>query len=220
MQLPVVTRHVRAIVWTLVLPFPAICISWLLLSYVLPFGATHKMDRRIQINAPYLNIQLDAYAMEWPSQPGFMPPSAFRPDKFHINDRNFTGLLEANLITGAYHHWWRNSPATWQNTGFNGSAIALWLAPTGANPTDPKVQYACDQIYKAISEMHQGTATNTTPLLDQSSNQIGSAQPAIAWIVHDEPNPILVAILALIYLFIWIPGLIRIYRHPKSTVSP
>jgi hypothetical protein len=178
------------------------------------------MDRRIQINAPYLNIQLDAYAMEWPSQPGFMPPSTFRPGKFQINDRNFTGLLEANLITGAYHHWWRNSPVTRQNTGFNGSAIALWLAPTGANPTDPKVQYACDQIYKAISEMHQGTATTTTPLLDQSSNQIGSAQPAIAWIVHDEPNPILVAILALIYLFIWIPGLIRIYRHSKSTVSP
>jgi hypothetical protein len=219
-RLPVDIRHLRAIIWTLALPIPAFCISWLLLSYVLPFGAMHKMDRRIQINASYLNIQLDIDAIGWPSQPGFVPPSAFRPDKFRIYDRNFTGLLEANLATGAYHHWWRNSPDIWQNAGFNGLVIATWLVPTGANPTDPRVGYAGNQIYKAISEMHQGTATNTTPLLDQSGNQIGSAQPATAWIVHDEPNPTLIALLALIYLFIWICGLIRIYRHPKSTVSP
>jgi hypothetical protein len=189
MRFPVVTRRLRAIIWTLALPIPAICISWLLLSFVLPFSAKHKMNRRMQINAPYLNIQLDADAMEWPPQPGFLPPFAFRPDKFTITDLNFTGLLQADLVTGAYRHWWRKFPLTRQNTGFNGSVIANWLSPTGANPTDPRVQYACNQIYKAISEMHQGTAANTTPFLDQSGNPIGSARPDLP-----PPQPCLVCV--------------------------
>jgi hypothetical protein len=219
MRLPT-SKHVKALIWTFALPPAAFLISWLALSTVLPFSVKHKMDRRITCGPAYLKVALDAYAWEYPWQPGIMNNPPIHPSKVWLTDRNFNGLIETDLSSGAYHYWWGRGATVSQTSGFNGAAIANWLSGMGANPADPNVRHICDQIYKAVNDMHLGSANLNVPLLDLSGMPAGAVTPATSWTVHDEPNPVMIGVLALCWLIIWIYGFRRIYGRQKITASP
>jgi hypothetical protein len=212
-------RIVRAIIWTLLLPGGAFLISWLLMATILPFSVKHKADRQIICQSPYLNVTIDAYAEEYPWQPAFVSHIAFHADTVRLDNTPFTAFLEAHFSSGDYHYWSRTTSYVGQSTGFNGAAIAAWLTSAKVNVGDPHARALCDEIYNAVAELHHGTAAKSTPLLDANGLPVGLAKPATFWSVRDEPNPVMIAALALLWLIIWIEGLRRIYRRTRHNTA-
>jgi hypothetical protein len=212
-------RFVWAILWTLVLPAVALPISLLLLATVLPFAIKQKSTRQIVCQAPYLNITLALDAEGWASKPAIMGPASFQPDRFTLlkSGRAVTTFLETHIARGDYYYWSSSGAYVSQSSGFNGAVIANWLGSSGANAGDPKVRAVCDQIFKVISQMHQGTGGASTPLLDAGGNQVGVAKPTSFWVVHDEPNPILIGVLSFFWLVIYSYGLVIIFRRRRET---
>jgi hypothetical protein len=149
-----------------------------------------------------------------------MGRTAIHADSVRITDLQFTGIVEANLSSGTYNYWKSSKPTWVQQSGFNGAAIANWLIGSGTNAGDPEVRYLCDQIYAAINDLHTGMANAPKPLVDRNGAQVGTAQAATAWVVYDEPNPIVIGILGIFWLAIWIYGIRRIYARRKTTAPP
>jgi hypothetical protein len=219
MRVPM-SRLVRVLVLIVAFPLPAFLVSWLLLSTVLPFSVRHKEDREIVCQAPYLNITLDTFAEEYPWQPGMLGRFPFKTVHVELDDRAVTGFLEADLSNGSYHYWSMRGPTVSRPTGFNGATIANWLALQGVNVNDPRVLVLCNQIYQALGQMQQGTASQRMTLLDANGKQAGFAKPLVSWVVYDEPNPLMIAALSLFWLVVLTYTIRRIYRPRTLTAAP
>ena len=166
--------------------------------------------------APYLNITLDLDAEGWPWQPAIIGAAPFHPDRFTLSNHPLTIFLEAHVASGNYHYWSTSGTRLFQTSGFNATAIASWLAVSGVNAGDPNVRALCDQIFKIIMQMHQGTGWASTPLLDANGTQVGVAKPSTNWVVHDQPHPFLIMALYLFWLIVYCVGLAKILRNERA----
>ncbi len=119
-----------------------------------------------------------------------------------------TGVLDFQPRTGNFRYY--NA----QGTNLGGKDLAKFLAPRGTNLADPHVQDVFNAIYSIIIQTSKNIGTNNPlPLLDRSSQSDRHSAAAVhSWAVYDEPNPILIAVLALFWLIIWIYGFRRILR--------
>ncbi len=201
------------------LPAAAFVISLALLATVLPFAVKQKSTRQIVCQASYLNIKLGLDAERWPWQPAIMGSAPFLPDRFTLLNQPFTMFLETHIASGEYHYWSISGAQGAQSSGFNGAAIANWLATAGVNPADPQVRTVCDQIFRLITQMHQAPASAAVPILDASGNQVGIAKAVTSWVVHDEPHPLLIAALGLFWVIVYLCGLVILLRRRRVAVS-
>jgi hypothetical protein len=208
-------RLSRTVLWTFAFPVAAILISILMLNTVLPYAQKEKVDRTIICQAPYLNLTIQVYGSQLLWQPRALPNhNPVSPESGYLYDQQHGRFLELNLRSGAYRYFDRaHGVVVDQPTGFSGAAIAGWLSAAGISGSDPRIRDLCNAFFQAIMEIPQGTAGRSTPLKDPSGLQVGVARPAAAWIVHDEPSPMLIGVLIIFGIGVWIYGFWRINRR-------
>jgi hypothetical protein len=212
-------KYVKAIFWTLLLPVAGFLLSMLMLATILPYAVTRKVNRVVFCQQTYMNTTLQVFATQRLSAPALakQAPPAF--DEVTMFDQSTGNTMVAHLTTGAYVSLKGNRLAQ-SASGFNSSVIAQWASSPITNANDPRVKTMCDGVYAAITETATGNAGKITPILDASGKQIGNAQPARSWVVHDEPHPAVIAGLCVFWLAIWLYGIRRIFARRGTTASP
>jgi hypothetical protein len=217
-------RYVKAIFWTLVLPVPALLISWVLLMTVMPFAVTRKFDSVITCQSPYITVTVDVWGRELLAAPAMAHEVAPNFENVTVVNGSsiigFSSFMDVNLKTGAYN-FYRNSANVQQPGGFSSAVIRQFLVSPTINPADPTVQKACDGIYAAIMEVAQGNDHKSTPILDAWGKKIGTARPSSIWVVHDEPSPWVIVALGALWLVVWLYGLRAIFLQiSRGGLSP
>jgi hypothetical protein len=208
------SRSLKLIAWSIAFPLLAVGLSLLLLYTVLPFSQMYKVDRNIQINTAAFKTTLMIFASERPWQPALMGRPNISPQTFSVWDRLFMHDLEFKPLTGEFSSQsFANPTSPLQGKNLTGKALSDCFLPPTANPADPQLKDLFDSLSSVIIDTSKGINTSKViPLLDRNGVQIGTAQPIISFVVHDEPSPILIIVLTFVWLAIWIYGFRRIFR--------
>ena len=184
-----------------------------MLQTVLPFSQTAKTTRTIFLQAPYLNATVQLFGEQRLWQPRLMQHPPIHPDSISIWDKQHLTTLELNVTTGAYSYFTPAGTRVTAPSGFNETILANWLSVAGAKPGDPRVLALCHQAILAIDEISAGNANKFTPLLGPANTQIGVAHPSFSFTVQDEPSPVVIVILSLLWIAVWIYGIRHIQRR-------
>ena len=140
-----------------------------------------------------------------------IPPIS--PESFSVWSQNGRGLLEVAPAGSFNYFLYQNPGQSIQGANLTAKEIADCFLPQATKLTDPHMQDLFDALNTTITQTIKGIGTNSAiPLLDRNSLPLGTARPMTSFVVHDEPSPILIAMLTLFWLIIWIYGFRRILR--------
>lgn len=209
--------------WSFLLLTGAILLTVFLLRTVVPFGQTTKAHRTISFWEPS-NLTLDAWGISRQWRPAMMDPHPAPPVEFEVVDSRRMSSLQINLSCGAYRYRRSDGTIVQQSSGFDGGVLADWLTTGGSgavvNTADPNFRKLCDSACSALSEIPKGSATVSqfTPLLVVGGQRAGIAHPAYIWTTCDNPHPLVLVALALLWLIAWIYGIRRIYRRNPPSI--
>jgi hypothetical protein len=207
------SKTIKLILWTFAAPPLAALISILLLFTVLPFAQMYKVDRSIQIQLPNLTTTISIWGEQRSWRPPLLGRPTISPESFTVWDQGTLIFLEIKPSTGEFAYQTRGTFQSKHGANLTGKVVADCFMPPKASLADPQLSDLFDALCATIIDTSKRINTNKViPLLDRNGIQIGVAQPMVAWVVHDEPSPILIAALAVFWLIIWIYGYRRILR--------
>ena len=213
---------VWAALWTLFLPWPAMALSVLLTSTVLPRGVVTDMRRTIFVQAPYLNRTIQArmtgrgvrFGQQAAAQP--VPVTELTLD---AGTGGGAGPMQVDLSTNAWRY--RNAKRqTVSNGPFGPAAVLQWLGDMGFDTTDARIQSRAADIHAGVQEMPQ--AQNKFTDFGKDGRDPFGVVTAHPTFVTTMPRPIpwVEWGLPAAWVVVWLVGLLWIIRRRGKPAGP
>lgn len=213
---------VWAVVWTVVLPWPAIGLSALLAATALPRGVETNMRRVIFVQAPYLNAIIQAnmtgrgvrYGQHGPPRP--VPVTQLT---LELQTQRTVGPLTVDLASGTSRYTDAAGQAVTRPGPFDPGAVLAWLGSAGFDTTDPKIQARAADVHAAAQEIPQ--AQNKVSYLgkEPDGSQVVTAHPSFITTMP-RPNPwTMLGVLGL-WVVVWLAGIVWIVRRNPTRLTP
>ncbi len=210
-------RGARAVIWTLILPVPAMVISVLAMAFVLPWLTTN--DETMTLGGPtsqaysQLVLRAEGRRLGWPWQGRARSQAPLqRLSLTLVRPEGFAAPLGINLQTMGYHSQQPSGAIVEQSSGFDAAALRNWMTDAGVDTNNPQVQAEIQAIFAVVQSA--STAGLTTPpgnLFQQPLRSAGSSTM--------PPNWEIAAILAF-WFVIWVIGLWLVVLRRRPAASP
>jgi hypothetical protein len=212
-------RLARAVIWTLILPVPALLISFVLLVTVIPMTSdrsdTLDLLWKGSPSGPQVSLQAQGRALVTPLQRGRGRPVPLQRLTLQLPGgwRATTAApLVIDLRTLGYRCQQPSGDILEQSSGLDASALRAWLAGAGVDVNDALLQSQIPELLRIV----QGAAAGTlAPVPGGAWTQVGGGTGTST---HETGWVLL--LLVGFWLVVWLAGLwFCIRKRPKAVAA-
>ena len=203
---------VLAIIWTLILPVPALVVSGVTVALVpLVQHTTMKVNYFGPHSGEYVIVDLVSHSRGTAGSGTPAPPSELTLSLRRIvgpSQNEQTTSMKLDIPSNRCTYSDPSGKSVTASTGLTAETLGAWMAAAGVDLKDPKVQTEITEIRSTIQSMLTGSMPTTSPF--PFANRGGGTT------TNSNPPGWLIPSLAGFWLLIWILGIVRISRKPKS----